>query len=132
MVETGATEQVPSPTLGFYSRMFVIPKASGGWRLTIDLSPFNRFEWITKFRMETAASVLQSIREGDWMVLLDLKDAYFHIPIHLDSRKFLRFVWKGVVWQLRTLCFGLSTAPQVFTRVMASVIAVFYGTLMTG
>jgi hypothetical protein len=30
---------------------------------------------------------------------LDLSDAYFHIPISLVSRKFLRFVWKNKVYQ---------------------------------
>ena len=32
--------------------------------------------------METVASVLLSVREGDFPASLDLKDAYFQIPIH--------------------------------------------------
>ena len=55
------------------------------------------------------------------MVSLDLKDAYLQVPIHPDSRKYLRFVAFGQVYQFKALCFGLSTAPQVFTRVMAPV-----------
>ena len=55
------------------------------------------------------------------MVSIDLKDAYLQIPIHPDSRKCLRFVALNQVFQFKTLCFGLSTAPQVFTRVMAPV-----------
>ena len=54
------------------------------------------------------------------MVSVDLRDAYFQIPIHPESRKFLRFVWKGSVYQFRVLCFGLSPAPQVFTRVFGA------------
>lgn len=69
--------------------------------------------------METNASVLSAVREGDWMLSVDLKDAYFQIPVHPESRKFLRFVWEGHTYQFTVLCFGLSTAPQVFTRVMA-------------
>ena len=57
------------------------------------------------------------------MVSLDLKDAYFQVPIHPDSRKYLRFVAFGRVYQFKALCFGLSMAPQVFTRVMALVSA---------
>ena len=53
------------------------------------------------------------------MVSIDLKDAYLQVPIHPDSRKFPRFVVDGTVYQFKVLCFGLSTAPQVFTRVMA-------------
>lgn len=53
------------------------------------------------------------------MTSVDMQDAYFHIPIHRDSRKFLRFVYGNKVFQFRALCFGLSTAPQVSTRVLA-------------
>ena len=53
------------------------------------------------------------------MVPIDLKNAYFQVPVHPESRKFLRFVAFRKVYQFKILCFGLSTAPQVFTRVMA-------------
>ena len=53
------------------------------------------------------------------MASIDLKDAYFQIPIHQSFGKFLRFVCQGTVYQFKVLCFGLSTAPQVFTRVFS-------------
>ena len=108
---------------GFYSRLFLVEKASGGWRPVIDLSHLNDFVQLTPFKMETVASVLLSVKEGDFLASLDLKDAYFQIPIHGSSRKLLRFMSEGTVYQFRALCFGLSTAPQVFTRVFAAVSA---------
>ena len=57
------------------------------------------------------------------MVSINLKDAYLQVPTHPDSRKYLRFVALNQVFQFKALCFGLSTAPQVFTRVMALVSA---------
>ena len=62
------------------------------------------------------------------MVSLDLKDAYLQVPMHPESRKFLRFMVGGKVYQFKVLCFGLSTAPQVFTRVMSPVSAIFHRT----
>ena len=70
--------------------------------------------------------MLPSVRSGDWMVSLDLKDAYLQVPMHPESRKFLRFMVGGKVYQFKVLCFGLSTAPQVFTRVMAPVSAILH------
>ena len=41
--------------------------------------------------------------------------------MHCDSRRYLRFVVQGQTYQFRVLYFGLTTAPQVFTRIMAPV-----------
>ena len=60
------------------------------------------------------------------MASIDLKDAYLQIPIHPRSRKYLRFVAGDKTYQFKVLCFGLSTAPQVFTRVMAPVSAILH------
>ena len=48
------------------------------------------------------------------------------VPVHPESRPFLRFVSKGHVFQFKALCFGLSMAPQVFSRVMAPVSAILH------
>ena len=117
MLAKGALEIARDPGPGFYSRLFLVEKATGGWRPVIDLSHLNDFVQLTPFKMETVASVLLSVREGDFLASLDLKDAYFQIPIHGSSRKLLRFMSEGTVYQFKALCFGLSTAPQVFTRV---------------
>ena len=125
MLDKHALEVAP-PGPGFYNRIFVVQKANGKWRPVIDLSTLNRFVTLTPFRMETNVSVLNAIRRDDWMVLVDLKDAYFQVPIHPASRKFLRFQWGTKTYQFRVLAFGLSTAPQVFTRVMAPVSAILH------
>ena len=122
MMSKGVLEIVSDPDLGFYSRLFLIEKSSGDWRPVIDLSPLNEFVHQTPFRMETPNSVLLVVRKDDFLASIDLKDAYFQIPVHPSSRKLLRFVSNDTVYyQFRALCFGLSTAPQLFTRVFAAV-----------
>ena len=107
----GGLGESPDPGPGFYSRLFLVEKSSGGWRPVIDLSPFNEFVQQTPFKMGTASSVLLSVRRGDFLASIDLKDAYFQIPVYTSSRKWLRFVSDGTVHQFKVLCFGLSTAP---------------------
>ena len=119
MLQKGAIEPVTQLGPGFYNRLFLVKKASGAWRPVLDVSRLNKFVKKTRFSMETTQSVISAIRREDWMVSMDMKDAYFHVPIHPESRKYLRFVFNGKTYQFRALCFGLSTAPQVFTRVLA-------------
>ena len=123
--EKGAVEPAPSG-LGYYSHLFVTPKVTGGWRPVIDLSHLNRSVFVSRFHIETAASILQSLRPGDWMVFLDLQDAYLQVPVHPSSWHYLRFCVGDSVLQFRALCFGLSTAPQVFTRVKSPVSAIMH------
>ena len=119
-------ELAPLPSPGFYSRLFVVWKTSGLWRPVIDLSTLNRFEDVSHFQMETIQSVLLSVHQGDWMASIDLREAYLQVPVHPESRPFLRFVSNGQVYQFKALCFGLSTAPQVFSRAMAPVSAILH------
>ena len=77
MLLKGALEIARDPGPGFYSRLFLVEKASGGWRPVINLSHLNEFVQLTSFKMETVASVLLSVREGDFLASMDLKDAYF-------------------------------------------------------
>ena len=115
-----AIELAP-PSPGFYSRLFVTPKVTGGWRPVIDLSRLNDFVDVSHFYMETTQTVLQSLREEDWLVSLDLQ-----VPVHPSSCRYLRFCVGESVYQFRALCLGLSTAPQVFTCVMAPVSAIMH------
>ena len=108
-------------SLGFYSRLFLVPKPSQRWRLVIHLSRLNTFLHVEKFKMETPESIRTSLIPGEWISLIDLSDAYLHIPIHPNSRKYLRFCHRSQVLQFTSLPFGLATAPQVFTMIVKEV-----------
>ena len=48
-IAKGAVELAPLPSPGFYSRLFVVWKTSGSWRLVIDLSHLIRFVDMSTF-----------------------------------------------------------------------------------
>lgn len=73
--------------------------------------------------MESINLACSFIKPGDFMASLDLKDAYFSIPIFQPHRKYLRFLWKGQRYEFTCLPFGYSLAPRVFTKVLKPVIA---------
>lgn len=107
---------------GFYSRLFTVPKRDGGIRPVIDLSPLNRQLMVPHFKMETQASIRHAVSHGDWAASIDLKDAYFHVPMAASAQRFLRFQLQDQVFQFRALPFGLSTSPREFTKVLQPVV----------
>ena len=123
MLQKNAITKVPPDSPGFYSNIFLVRKASGGWRPVIDLKSLNTHIHAPHFRMFTTSSVLSSVEKGDYAFKIDLQDAYFHVPIHPSSTKYLRFAFGNRVYQFQVLPFGLNTAPQVFTRLGHTVTA---------
>ena len=124
MLQKGAIEEVEKHSSpGFYSRLFAIPKASGGYRPILDLSPLNKFLKEVKFQMDSPDSIRRAIQRGDWATSLDLKDAYYHVSIAPIDRKWLRFTWKDKIYQYRVLPFGLSLSPWAFTKMVKEVVS---------
>ena len=68
--------------------------------------------------METIGFAVQLINEGDYMAPIDLKDAYFSIPIHVNDRKYLRFTWRDQLLEFVCMPFGYSLAPRSFIKAL--------------
>ena len=122
LLEKGAVTKVNPKSPGSYSRIFQVPKEDGGQRPVINLRPWNQFVDKKTFKMDTLKSVKEILGPEDWAVTLDIKDAYFRLPIHMKSRKFFRFLWRKKAFQFVVLLFDLSSAPRVFTLVFKALI----------
>ena len=141
MLEKRAIREIPFHTdiPGFYSPIFLVAKESGGWRPILNLKAFNKFVKPLSFRMETLRTVMDCLGEAHqqrlktsehlrdssmsetWAVSIDLRDAYFHVPVAPEHTRFLRFAYDGRAYEFLVLPFGLSTAPRVFTRIVRTI-----------
>ncbi len=117
--------EIDDDSSGFISSLFVIAKKSGGYRPIVNLKPLNSFVRYEHFKMEGLETVKSLVRKGDWLVKLDLKDAYLTIPIFPAHQKYLRFKWGGRIFQFTCLPFGLCSAPRTFTKILKSVVTFF-------
>ena len=97
-----------SASLGFYSRLLLVPEPGKKWRAVIDLSALNIHLSVSTFKMEMAEVIRNSICKGEWVVSVDLTDAYFHIPKHQTSQNLLRFHVGGCSFPFRALTFWYS------------------------
>ena len=118
MLKKGAIMRTQPAQGEFLSILFLMGKKDGGYRPVINLKMLNQFIPFLHFKLEGLSQLKHIIQEGDWMCKLDLKDAYFSVPLDRNSRKFVRFQWKGTLYEFICLCFGLGPAPRVFTKLL--------------
>ena len=118
MLEKKAICQVEHSKDGFLSPIFLVEKKGGGQRPVINLRDLNGYMVYRHFKMEGINQVKDMIQQGDWLIKVDMKDAYFPIPICNVDQKYLRFPWEGNVYQFQCLPFGITVAPWVFTKLM--------------
>ena len=122
LLQKEAVEMVRVRTsLAFFNGLFIVPKPNQKWQPILDLSALNKFLRVKTFKMENPETIRISLQQGEWVTSLDFSDAYFHIPVHVKSRKFFRFHFQNQSYQFRALPFGLSTAPMEFTCVVKEV-----------
>lgn len=107
----------------FISRIFLIPKTDGSNRLIINLKELNGFIDPVHFKLEDGRTVLKLLFKHCLMSSIDIKDAYYLIPIHKNYRKYLRFYFNKKILEFTCLPFGLCTAPFVFTKIMKPIIS---------
>ena len=72
---------------GFVSQIFLVPKKNSGYRPVVNLKALNKFVAEEHFKMEGFHMVKDLVKPGDWLTELDLKDAYFLIPIDPSHQK---------------------------------------------
>ena len=118
MMAKGAIQEASYRGRGFVSNVFLVPNKDGGQRPVINLKKLNEYVHTEHFKMEGIHLLKDLLRKGDWMTKVDLKDAYFMIPIHKQDRDFLKFTFKDKCYRFNCLPFGLACAPWVFTKVL--------------
>ena len=105
----------------FYDRLFFVPKPDGSFCPIIDLKVLNQYLELLSFKTEILYSIAAMLPPREWMIKIDLKNAYPHIIVPPNIHKYFRLVVNSVTNQFRTLPFGLFTAPREFIKTLAPV-----------
>ena len=103
------------------SPIFLTPKLDESYRMMLNLKKFNKQVVYRHFKMDTLNTIVNLMSKDCYMASLDLKDAYYSVPISKKDRKFLRFRFYGKMLQYTSLANGLGCCPRLFTKILLQV-----------
>jgi hypothetical protein len=105
----------------YLSPIFMRPKKNGEYRLILNLKKLNKSVEYHHFKMDTFENAIKIITKNCYMASIDLRHAYYSVPVATEHQQFLRFQWKGKSYKNTCLPNGISSAPRLFTKLMKPV-----------
>ncbi|KAK0417299.1 hypothetical protein QR680_012929 [Steinernema hermaphroditum] len=121
--QKGAIRKIARSEVRWLSSVFAIPKKDGSARPVVNLKPLNKYLESSHFKMESISSLRSLLTQGDFMIKIDMKGAFFGIPMAPSSQPYLSICFADNYYCFTALLFGLSLAPYVYTKVMRTVAA---------
>ena len=119
LAQKQAVQEVLVTTKAYYSNIFMVPKKDGDKRPVINLKSLNKYMKSEQFKMEGLHIVKALLQKSNWMAKVDLKDAFFMVPVAPQHRYLLLFNLEMKTFQFKCLPFGLCTASRVFTKTLS-------------
>ena len=120
--KSGAVKRVGKDGTSHLLPWFLISKPEDGggtkWRFISDCREINEHFQVKKFCLAHMQEIFPVLQKGHWAAKIDLKDAYFHLPVNEALKPFLRHLVGNQVWEYQAGPFGLNVMPQLFQSVM--------------
>ena len=91
LCEKGVFEETSHCKGEFVSPIFTRRKKDGTYGLILNLKEFNENVEYHHFKMKRIQSVINMVIPNCFMASVDIKDAYYSVPIAPEHRKYLRF-----------------------------------------
>ena len=111
LIEKGAVVKCKKVKGQFVLLFFILPKPDGSHRFIINLKKLNKYVVTNHFKMENLRTATRLISPNDVLSSIDLQDAYFSVPVHKNSQKFLTFKFHNIITGLHVYLLAFAQAP---------------------
>ena len=118
LLKKGVVEPATYTPGQFVSNIFFRDKPDGSIRIILNLKKLNGGVEYQHFKMEALHHAIQRMTQDCFMASIDFKDAYYSVPICKNDRKYLRFLWKGSLYQFTAMPNGLAESPRKFSKLL--------------
>lgn len=107
----------------FLNPIKCVPKKNNKLRLITDLRVLNSHCDVASYKNEDIRTVAEFVQPDDYMISVDLKDGFLHVPVSEEHRQYLSFQWNGHYYQWKVLPFGLCCSPYYFCKTLRPIVA---------
>lgn len=120
MLELGVIE--PSKS-AWCSPLWLVPKSSGEFRVCFDGRKLNQVTLPDAYPMHNIDAILNKLRDACYLSSIDLRHAFFQVPLEKSSREKTAFgVYGRGLYQFCVMPFGLLNSPKTMARLIDMVI----------
>lgn len=109
------------------SPIVVAYKKTGKVRICVDLREVNKAVIPDRFPLPKIDELLCELRNAKVFSQLDLASAYHQLELAEESRDLTAFITHDGLYRYKRVCFGLSSAPSAFQKMMSQLLAGFKG-----
>lgn len=114
MIENDIVEPSTSP---WSSPIVMVQKKDGKWRFCVNYKRLNAVSIPDAYPLPYISDTIDKLRDARYMTSLDIKSAYWQIPVAEKSRPLTAFtVPNRGLFQFKRLPFGLHSAPATWQR----------------
>jgi len=118
LLKKGVIVRTDRKTGDFISSIFPGEKKDGSHLIILNLKALNKNIVYHYFKMDTLGSVIKLVRPNCFIATVDLKDAYYSVPVSEKHQKYLKFHWKGNFCEFTCFPNGLCFFPKKFTKLI--------------
>ena len=93
-------------------------------RLIYDARPLNEWCLPPVFKMDSLRDFARGLHPGDFMISVDHKSGYHHVPFRPSSRKWMGFSFAGQFYTYNAIPFGWNASCYVYQR-LSSVLSAY-------
>lgn len=105
------------------SPLWLVPKSSGEYRVCFDGRKLNSVTVKDTYPMPQIDSILNKLRDARYLSSIDLRHAFFQIPLEASSRPKTAFAVYGKgLYEFCVMPFGLANSPKSMVRLMDMVL----------
>ena len=121
-------EDIIQPSSSPYaSPICLVPKPDGSTRFCVDYRKLNSQTVRDSYPLPNIQDVIDSLTGSTVFSTLDLKSAYWQVPLSKDSIPKTSFICHRGQYEFKRMSFGLRNAPAIFQRFMNKIFAPYLG-----